>query len=99
MGIIEDVLSTCVASNVIALYKTLDTNYIIVDVKKTGFNDTFNTYYDTLNKKSLKQYEELTKNPELLKFNLDTKKDYFKIQYNDKIDIELIVKKLLNDIK
>ena len=97
-GIIENVNSRDVSKLSIELYKQLDTNYIIVDIKQTGHNDKICDYYEKLNKKSIKQYLELTNNKDLLKINLDLKEKYFKIKYDAKMYDADIIKKLLMDV-
>ena len=98
VGIITDVPKTDVSSKMIELYKTLDTCYIIIDIKQNGGHDTEYDFYSKLNNKSIKQYLELKNNKDLIQFNSEYKKQHFILKYDiNKYDLD-IIKRLLKDI-
>ena len=98
IGIITDVPKTDISSKMIELYKTLDTCYIVIDIKQNGVNDTEYDYYSKLNKKSVKMYLEYKNNKDLIQFNSEYKKQHFNLRYDaNKYDMD-IIKRLLKDI-
>lgn len=98
MGMVEDVPVQDVSKQMMKLYKTLDTCYIIIDIKQTGANDTDYDYYLKLNEKSKKMYLDYKINNELIKSNIALKEKYFKTKYNDVLIDRNIVKNVLKDI-
>lgn len=78
--------------------KTLDTGYIVAMVNKKQSNDKIYDYYEKLNKKSIKHYQELKNNNDLKKINLDIKKNYFRIKYNDVVHDMDIIRQFIKNI-
>lgn len=97
-GIIENVKDKDLSDTTINLYKKLDTGYIIAIVNKKQRDNTIDPYYEKLNQKSEKQYQELRKNTRLKQVNLDIKKQHFNIKYNDPIQDMDIIKQFIKDI-
>lgn len=98
VGIITDVPKTDVSIKMMELYKTLDTCYIVIDIKQNGVHDTEYDFYLKLNAKSIKQYLEFKKDKDLIQFNANYKKEYFTLKYDiNKYDMD-IIKRLLKDI-
>lgn len=82
----------------IELYNSLDTCYIVIDIKQNGVHDTEYDYYSKLNAKSVKMYLELKNNKDLIQFNSEYKKQHFILKYDiNKYDMD-IIKRLLKDI-
>lgn len=98
IGIIEDIPKKDVSIGMMELYKTLDTCYIIIDIKQTGVNDIDYDYYLKLNEKSKKMYLDYKMNNDLIKSNIAIKEEYFKAKYNDVLIDGNIVKNVLKDI-
>ena len=98
VGIITDIPKTDISKKMIELYNTLDTCYIVIDIKQNGVNDTDYDYYLKLNAKSVKMYLELKNNIDLIQFNAEYKKEHFMLKYNvNKYDMD-IIKRLLKNI-
>lgn len=98
IGIIENVKDKDLSDTTINLYKKLDTGYIIAIVNKKQRDNTIDPYYEKLNQKSEKQYQELRKNTRLKQVNLDIKKQYFNIKYNELIQDMDIIKQFIKNI-
>ena len=98
VGIITDVPKKDVSIKMMELYKTLDTCYIVIDIKQNNVNNTEFDYYLKLNAKSIKQYSELKKDKDLIQFNAEYKKQHFTLKYDiNKYDMD-IIKRLLKNI-
>ena len=98
VGIVEGVPFKDINKQIIELYKTLDTGYIVIDVKQNSPHDTEYDYYLKLNKKSKKMYLDYKTNNDLIKSNIALKEKYFKAKYNDVLIDGNIVKNVLKDI-
>ena len=98
VGIVEDIPFKDINKQMMKLYKTLDTCYIIIDIKQTGANDTDYDYYLKLNEKSKKMYLDYKMNNDLIKSNIAIKEEYFKAKYNDVLTDVNIIKNVLKDI-
>lgn len=98
VGIITDIPKQDVSIKMMDLYRTLDTCYIIIDIKQNSSHDTEYDYYIKLNEKSVKTYLELKNNKDLMEFNSEYKKQHFTLKYNiNKYDAN-IIKRLLKNI-
>lgn len=98
IGIIENVKNKDLSDTTINMYQKLDTGYIIAIVNKKQRDNTIDPYYEKLNQKSEKQYQELKNNTRLKQVNLDIKKQYFNIKYNDLIQDMDIIKQFIKNI-
>lgn len=98
IGIIENVKDKDLSDTTINLYKKLDTGYIIAIANKKQRDNKIDPYYEKLNQKSEKQYQELRKNTRLKQVNLDIKKQHFNIKYNDLIQDMDIIKQFIKNI-
>lgn len=98
IGIVEDIPKQDVSIQMMNLYKSLDTCYIIIDIKQNSLHDTDYDYYLKLNEKSKKMYLDYKINNDLIKSNITIKEEYFKVKYNNILQDYNVIKNVLKDI-